>query len=620
MVQYYQNSLWFFLSLAPLVLAARYLPPVSRLLDRLADTILRLATWRNGLLGSVDEIPKFAVLRILLGILLLNRAIWIAVYAYPGDWGTLTFAVAATIALVAACLLILGLATQWCLILLCVFQLQIDEQYISSSTLGNDVAALLSLILFLTTAGSRISLDALLIRRAPRLAPYLLYFGVGDREIVLAKFLGLMGYWLICIYSLAIHLGEPAWTGGFAGPQILTNNYMSSYFAEFEQLFVNYPVSIYVTIASMWVMLPWYVAVLPFVLLGGIPRLFVIVWGLLFFSFSLFVLNLGWLAEFEFLFWAALFLYRPGRVDLVYDDKCNLCDRTVNLVKRLDLVNTVRLRPISQNLDWAAGFGLTHDAVHRDLHGYDERAGRMARGYDLYVLLARSVIVLMPLWPLMVLGRVLGIGPWIYRRVADNRIRVFGLCALPTPKPDWKRGAHAVLRRSPIGAAITVHFAVFAVGYVLAIPAPNIGWTGIPNKLAPFAHIYGVTPINVFNKTDLRMTENWFTLEREDGTLVPLFRTDGSREKYHGSDRVYFGGTLSIRRLAIDRNDCVFEEPWARGRIENFAALYRRETGYRGPILYRQYHQPIADSAALTRMEYRQGKTRIVCERTFTPA
>ena len=54
-------------------------------------------------------------------------------------------------------------------------------------------------------------------------------------------------------------------------------------------------------------MIAWELLLLPFVLLGAFTRNIVVVWGLLFFLVSTFVLQLGWLPYYEYVFWAVLF-------------------------------------------------------------------------------------------------------------------------------------------------------------------------------------------------------------------------------------------------------------------------------------------------------------------------
>jgi hypothetical protein len=84
--------------------------------------------------------------------------------------------------------------------------------------------------------------------------------------------------------------------------------------------------------------------------------------------------------------------------------------------------------------------------------------------------------------------------------------------------------------------------------------------SGIATNLFHSAHIYGIAPINVFNKTDLLMSENWFVLLTSDGELLPITNYDGSRGLLHKSDRIYFGHTLRYRRKVIGVDGCHFEE------------------------------------------------------------
>jgi hypothetical protein len=47
----------------------------------------------------------------------------------------------------------------------------------------------------------------------------------------------------------------------------------------------------------------------------------------------------------------------------------------------------------------------------RDLLGVDPKSGETFAGYDLYIELTRRVLLIMPLWPLLALGRALRVGP-----------------------------------------------------------------------------------------------------------------------------------------------------------------------------------------------------------------
>ena len=57
--------------------------------------------------------------------------------------------------------------------------------------------------------------------------------------------------------------------------------------------------------------------------------------------------------------------------------------------------------------------------------------------------------------------------------------------------------------------------------------------------IAGQASLFGIQHIDVFNKTDLKMSENWFTLEilnkKNNEEMIPFYNVDGSRGAYHKS-------------------------------------------------------------------------------------
>ena len=70
----------------------------------------------------------------------------------------------------------------------------------------------------------------------------------------------------------------------------------------------------------------------------------------------------------------------------------------------------------------------------------------------------------------------------------------------------------------------------------------------------------GIWPPNVFNKADLEMGQSWFNLYQIDSVAglrirVPIFFEDGSRDKYHNFDYIYYGQTLRWRRAVIGFDD-----------------------------------------------------------------
>lgn len=604
----------FFLSSIAILFYIQYTNArVSAYFKKVPQSLSHLASRKKGLSGSVNEIPKFAILRIIFGLVLLCRALFVLDHAFPSDLENILFLFSVSSSIFLSILLILGISVQFTLLILCIFQWRIGEILTHTVTLGNDVAAMFSLLLFLTNAGSRFSVDYFLIQRFPKIRKALLYFTIDNQDVLTAKILSLISYWLLCMYSLSMHLNEPAWMQGFAAPQLLTNNFMSRYWADFETLFITIPESIYFAILGMWIMLPWYLFIVPFIFLGGWFKKFIVYWGVLFFVLSTFVLQLGWLGEIELLFWAGLFLYKAETLEVFYDDRCNLCDKTVTFLKFVDLNHNLNLRPISTSLKQAKELGLSHDQVLKDLQGFDARSGRIFSGYELYLQLCKTVPLLLPLWPFLWIGKVVGVGPLVYRYIADRRLQLFGVCQISSFTTHDAAPLPEVVRMPSIVSTVSVHFLITAIFFLVSIPVPFVGWQGVQTPVVRLAHVYGMTDINVFNEADLKMAEKWFTLEQTDGARVPIFFSDGSRDFYHQSDRIYFGATLKIRRWAIDQPSgaCLYRSLLP--MLVDFISLHHKDTDYRGDIIYHQYFQKIADPNFLLDMRYEKMQPEMVC-------
>lgn len=600
---------------------------LSSALDRFSNFLFRRGAFRS---DPLTETTKFALIRVVFGLFMTERAIWLIIYLSQVD--PLDVWALAAINLVAAVAVLVGFATQFSLIYLAVFQWHVGDALLGTDTLGNDIAAMLTFLLLFANAGAHFSLDRVVMRRGGLFGSVvsLLYYehGVPSRNTLqISKFLTLFAYWCVCLYSLSMHLNEPAWMTGTAGPLLLTNDFMSSYSDELATFFSQGWWPVLLGRVALWSMLPWYALIIPFVLLGGIFRAYIIVWALLFFSLSLFVLQLGWLAQFEFLmlaalFWEKRFIAGPKSLHVAYDDRCNLCDRTVQFIKAVDLFNRIELRPLSKNIDWLNSLKIDHRDALTDLYGVEVANGNKAtKGYDLYLLLAKYVLILTPFYPFLLVGRYIG-GPAMYRFVADRRTRIFGVCNLPSPKPEYrllpagKVPATEIGDRNPI-TPISLHFVLLAAFYLVSMPAPFIGLSGGTFRgLSGAAHYYGITPINVFNATDLRMAENWFTISTIDENggkeLIPLLDAEGKRLAMHRSDRVYFGYTVKFRREVIGKTGCFFGE--YRNSLTELIDAYGAEGK---AFVYDQYFQPLPASRDILTGTFRIRRTRKVCSVTF---
>ncbi len=633
--------IFFFSSLA-VVVAVTGNPVVSArvtsALNWLAEVLSRRGAFQS---NAVEEAPKFALIRIAFGIFLTIRAFWLIYYMTSEDWINYSVSAPAIFSMLCALLVTAGLLTQPTFVFLILLQWHIGDALLGTSTLGNDIAAFLSMLLIFANAGAHLSVDGILRRRhslAGRAiaATYYRYGLAPDATVQIAKLLALFGYWCVCVYSLGVHLGEPSWMQGVAGPQLLTNNFMSRFGSEFAVVFASSEFAVLFGRISLWGMLPWYLLLLPCVVWGGLPRAYAIIWGLLFFTLSLFVLRLGWLAEFEFLFFAALFWQKaflggPKTLQVAYDDRCNLCDRTVKFVKAVDVFNRVDLKPLSKNQEWLIKHGIDPNDAQKDLYGVKtDSKDRPAKGYDFYLMLSREVLILLPLLPVLLIGQFLG-GRSIYRFIADRRTAIFGVCQIPTVKrehsylPIEGRLITNISGRDPV-AIVFLHMIFLGIAYLTTIPTPFIFLSApmpiqnVFTLLRPFgeaAHIYGITPIDVFNRTDLRMAENWFTISQigsdQKATLLPILDEDGKRLGSHHSDRIYFGNTLVFRRGVIGTERCEFDA--YRGMIKY---LTKSVSGKSGQYLYRQYSQQLPPDALLMEGIYAIQPRQIICESRYS--
>lgn len=616
----------FFLTLAAAFLVVRFFRPIAVPLDA---WIIRVG--RRALPSSVGEQPKFAMIRLGFGIVLSWRATEVLLYLGPADYHDRQILFFAILNLVAGIAVLLGFLCQYTLIFLVVVQWHLGEYVLGTSTLGNDVAAILAVLLLLVNSGRTFSVDAWIVQRFRRLrAPLLYYAGPPTpASITTAKWLAIFSFWLICLYSLSMHLNEPAWKTGTAGPLLFTNNFMTGPHEVMGHLFADNQWAVFFARLALWSMMPWYALLVPCVLIGSIARFYAIFWGLSFFVFSLALLKLGWLAENELLLWAGIFWSRTGittpqEFSLAFDEKSKVCDRAAQFVRLVDVFDRIKLVPASENLEWLQSHGISDGRAMTDPHGIDEVTGRTVSGYDCCTRVARHVVLLWPAYPIFLIGKWLRIGTATYGWISRHRDASLGADTAPSTKRTARSldVADNDVPQLTVARAMFLHVTFLGVFFLVAIPAPYIGHPGQPSPLAEGAHIYGMAPINVFNETDLRMAENWFTLSllsdhRE--TLLPILAEDGSRLGYHASDRVYFGKTLQWRRRHIDQSGCFFHED--EEEIRYFVSIYLRKQGlpageYR--VRYRQYFEPLPGPALITRNEYVRQPREVRCTDDFT--
>lgn len=100
---------------------------------------------------------------------------------------------------------------------------------------------------------------------------------------------------------------------------------------------------------------------------------------------------------------------------VLIDGSCPYCRALGRAVKALDLRGTLRVEPLQEVQ------GLDRKALLQELHVLD--GGKTHRGYRALLALARRLPPLWPLYPLLLLGLPFGLGPRLYRFLAQRRPR-----------------------------------------------------------------------------------------------------------------------------------------------------------------------------------------------------
>ena len=119
---------------------------------------------------------------------------------------------------------------------------------------------------------------------------------------------------------------------------------------------------------------------------------------------------------------------KTAKLNLFFDDRCNLCHRTMRFLAFVDRFNQIQPMPVSKSLPELSAAGISVEDATKDLYSFDPKTGRLCSGYDLYFYLSRRIALLYPLAPLLFGGYLLGIGPSVYQFVARRRRRVMGVC------------------------------------------------------------------------------------------------------------------------------------------------------------------------------------------------
>lgn len=515
------------------------IPHIRRHVPVLIDRFLDFSRKRGAIseLSLEADLRRIDLVRMTVGLFGCLR--YGAIYLSAIDGGGQAQLVWAAVATVLSLLIMVGLFTPLAVFLLMGGANLLADNFLGASTLGTMVFSIIMLLCLLAPAGRTLSIDRWLIKRDIPLLACLVGWQLrisgacSNNRVLWAKFVSLLAYFCVCLYSITWHLNDEAWTSGMVLAWVMLSPMAMPALADTGWTVYEWSPWLYVNVTRLICigMFGWYVLVLPGLFMGKWLRTYAIYWGLCFFLVSTFGLSLSYLGLYELLFWFALFGAgevtgaRPGAIAVLFDDRCNLCDRTVRSLASLDIFGRCEFLPIRRNLDFARRHHVTLEQGLTDLIGIETDSGKASRhvGYELYLLLSKRLLALWVFYPVLLLGKWTGLGPRAYRWIADRRTSLFGVCqtsSLPDRYTRLGRDMHLDVEVGdagrqlggdafPLGVSLAV--LLMAVSFLVRLPVR--GEHSVDGPLASASRSllgaaplgFGIGKINVFNAEDLSL-------------------------------------------------------------------------------------------------------------------
>ncbi len=502
------------------------------------------------------------LVRFLSGLIILYRIYQIYQFTVPLGF-TLEQALHIAGYAILALSVTLGFLTPLSVLLLLIFQLQFNVPF-ETYSLGVDVTAMILAGLLIYPAGRMYSIDAWLSKKVGIIDTIYTWFTWQNREVqvAFAKLIPFLFYGYLCVYSVLVHLNDPSWLSGDASIYLLSSTYLSRWPHEFQWLFSQSDIAVLLARLTMYITIGWYFFLVPAVLFGGLARYIAEIWTILFLILSIFVLQLSTLPYHEvllvfFWFWN-LWLEKyqaqiEKTINVLFDDRCNLCDKTVYVLNALDLFETINFLPVSKNLHLSKTIGVAPEELYTNIYSWDKKDEKIYYGYDFYLHVSRRLVLLYPLFPVLAILKFIKIGPLAYSIVAKYRYRMFGVCERSSINLNNEN--LSVPNQKNAGLFIKafcitcIAFLVLALVHLPGMKNP-IRNPDLDARLLEAHHIIGLTPIDVFNKRDLELSYHHFTASKS-GELMPYTTALGMRDSWHRSDKVYFGNSLRWRRAHL---------------------------------------------------------------------
>ena len=559
-----------------------------------------------------NEHKKLGILRLVLGVIILVR---FSEISYSGlvlglGWDH-------QLVSISFLLLVLGFTLGFCtqLISLVLFiSVRFFDQFFKTGTLGTLTLQWTLIPFILVNSGYYYSLDWYFLKKNNCIGRVLKwinsFLGVKNvNEITATYFLAFFGYGLISLAAVQLHLGDDTWLAGMTVKSLMLNPYFNKYFEFFQYLDHEIPALLSsISIGTIIIQSFFQLFMIPLLFLK-IGQKFVFYWGLVFFGVSLVFINLSYLPHIEIVLWAMVFLpvETPRKtVEVFYDDHCNLCKKSIGILKSLDIRDKIIYLPLSKNYERVRQLVCTKDKIKTDsMVGVVN--DKVYTGYQLYTKICFINPLLYVLIPIFIIGECSKIGPLVYDFFSKYRHRIFGTCEFSFANEYHKKKRVVVTEISKYFTNLVyVSLCILSVLFIL-----NIFYLH-SRRLNNVIRSFGGEAPNVFNSVDLEMGDIWmeiYRVEKEKLVQVPISGKNGRRLSYSGfdilnftnynSDLIYYGMTVPFRRK-IKRNSVADSMMEGNFGWENLELRLRYDNGinrFEGEHRYlvRIYHANASD-------------------------
>ncbi|HFU7090021.1 TPA: thiol-disulfide oxidoreductase DCC family protein [Bacillus cereus] len=110
---------------------------------------------------------------------------------------------------------------------------------------------------------------------------------------------------------------------------------------------------------------------------------------------------------------------KKNNIIVFYDSWCPICTKVKNNIEKLDWFNQIQLISIrSENINHIE---IPLKELEKSMHCKFSTNNRTVSGIEAIAAIVIRLPLLAPLWPIIKLSSLLGIGQWLYNRIATTR-------------------------------------------------------------------------------------------------------------------------------------------------------------------------------------------------------